>query len=440
MLGAGGNLYLYYTLSDFCSFLNENEVEKTRIKSYFKNSDDIAFSKLFDEKHYLKEAEDCFFALQELIDDEKISSSKSKLKISFYFGSVGFHTIGAFLFSKLNDKKNFQFCVENILDVKKKMAKLPPETIYDELLYGLSGYLYCLLALQKEFQLNPKVKPEYKLNLENYVYDIMEDLMNRGIQNFQKDLSLEKMLESQKFPENFHLVYTFHDRAYIGGAHGFFGVMQILYTAYSFNKNYLDNFNKEFTAFFHKSLNISIQFYIFLQLDSGNFPSSFSRPKKDDLVQFCHGSPGSISPLILAYKLNNLGGKFNELIQNSLEKAANNIWKNGILKKGYGLCHGISGNGYGLLHYYNFTNDPKWLYRALRFALVRKEKNLFDMIENFEFEDRYVKGKSDNPYSLMLGLSGDLLYIIHCFLPDQAKYSDFNKISQKIIRFPGYDL
>ena len=31
------------------------------------------------------------------------------------------------------------------------------------------------------------------------------------------------------------------------------------------------------------------------------------------------------------------------------EKIGNIIWKEGLLKKGNGLCHGISGNGY-LLH------------------------------------------------------------------------------------------
>jgi lantibiotic modifying enzyme len=31
------------------------------------------------------------------------------------------------------------------------------------------------------------------------------------------------------------------------------------------------------------------------------------------------------------------------------------IWKRGILKKGYGICHGVAGNGYALLQVYQCT-------------------------------------------------------------------------------------
>lgn len=33
-------------------------------------------------------------------------------------------------------------------------------------------------------------------------------------------------------------------------------------------------------------------------------------------------------------------------------KAGESIWERGLLKKGYGLCHGSSGNGYALLYLY----------------------------------------------------------------------------------------
>lgn len=44
------------------------------------------------------------------------------------------------------------------------------------------------------------------------------------------------------------------------------------------------------------------------------------------------------------------------------------VWNRGLLIKGPGLCHGITGNGYFLLSLYRFTNDQKWLDRALIFA------------------------------------------------------------------------
>lgn len=417
--GAGGNLFLYYNFARFCEKLNENEVFKAKLREYFAFIDDIAFSLIFEEKKYLKQAEDCFFSLQELIDEENSQKIKAKPRISFYFGNVGVYTLGALLFARLKDKKNFNFCVERVLETKKIIMKSSISSHYDELLYGLAGYLYCLLQLQREFQAKPA---DFQVNLENYVMDLVEELLDRGIRNFDKELSLEKLISSKKFPENFHLVYTFHEKAYLGAAHGFFGVLNTLYSAYILNQSYFESFNKDFTAVFLDSLAISLSFYLGLQLDSGNFPTSFARLKKDELVQFCHGSPGAVSPLILARKIHGNNAKLAENIGLALEKACENIWKYGILKKGYGLCHGISGNAYAFLNVFNETKHEKWLYRALKFAILRNDLDLMKIIEEFEFADRYVAGKSDNPYSLMLGLSGDLVFMLHCFMPEEARF------------------
>lgn len=40
------------------------------------------------------------------------------------------------------------------------------------------------------------------------------------------------------------------------------------------------------------------------------------------------------------------------------------VWRWGLLKKGYGLCHGVAGNAYAFLALYRQTQDPKHLYRA----------------------------------------------------------------------------
>lgn len=79
----------------------------------------------------------------------------------------------------------------------------------------------------------------------------------------------------------------------------------------------------------------------------------------------------------------------------------NAIWKRGLLKKGYGLCHGPSGNAYGLLAIYQTTKDAKWLYRALKFA---------EWI--FDFEKRQNCRVPDRPFSLFEGLSGAAYYLL----------------------------
>jgi len=48
-------------------------------------------------------------------------------------------------------------------------------------------------------------------------------------------------------------------------------------------------------------------------------------------------------------------------------KAGEIIWSKGLLKKGNGLCHGISGNSYALYNLYKNTGDLKWKFRAYQF-------------------------------------------------------------------------
>lgn len=40
------------------------------------------------------------------------------------------------------------------------------------------------------------------------------------------------------------------------------------------------------------------------------------------------------------------------------------VWHYGLLKKGYGLCHGVAGNAYTFLALYRQTQEAKHLYRA----------------------------------------------------------------------------
>lgn len=48
------------------------------------------------------------------------------------------------------------------------------------------------------------------------------------------------------------------------------------------------------------------------------------------------------------------------------QQCADVIWQYGLLKKGYGLCHGAAGNAYAFLALYNLTQDLKYLYRACK--------------------------------------------------------------------------
>lgn len=47
-------------------------------------------------------------------------------------------------------------------------------------------------------------------------------------------------------------------------------------------------------------------------------------------------------------------------------ECADVIWHRGLLRKGYGICHGTAGNGYAFLSLYKLTQEKKYLYRACK--------------------------------------------------------------------------
>lgn len=67
------------------------------------------------------------------------------------------------------------------------------------------------------------------------------------------------------------------------------------------------------------------------------------------------------------------------------------VWRFGLLKKGYGLCHGAAGNAYTFLALYRQTQDPKHLYRA---CMVRQTmRNLkYRFWINFVLRQKFCTG------------------------------------------------
>ena len=82
-----------------------------------------------------------------------------------------------------------------------------------------------------------------------------------------------------------------------------------------------------------------------------------------------------------------------------IEISLNHIWKYGVLKKGFGLCHGISGNAYTFISpsLQSLFHDriAEFLKKAQFFALLHEEPDVMKAIRTYNFEDRMVVGQSD---------------------------------------------
>lgn len=96
----------------------------------------------------------------------------------------------------------------------------------------------------------------------------------------------------------------------------------------------------------------------------GFYPSRMDPYCQDSklLVHWCHGSPGAVFLLTIERCISHL-----DTLPAAL-RAGEIIWQKGLLHKGPGACHGVSGNAYALLRLYQATGDRKWLYRSYQFA------------------------------------------------------------------------
>ncbi len=116
----------------------------------------------------------------------------------------------------------------------------------------------------------------------------------------------------------------------------------------------------------------------------GHFPNKMgpARESREPLVHWCHGAPGVVFLFTQAEKVlnknNREGGKEAGRYLAVAERAGEAIWQRGLLKKGPGICHGISGNAFALLKLYKETKDEKWLYRAIQFAEFTDSKEFLE--------------------------------------------------------------
>ena len=197
------------------------------------------------------------------------------------------------------------------------------------------------------------------------------------------------------------LRYTWQGKEYYGAAHGTAGILHALLQSPA--------------SVLKPSLPIIVSTASFLlsqRLPSGNFPSSASSTS-DRLVQWCHGAPALSLLCSSLYAVT----RDRQWLQAALE-CAEVVWQRGLLKKGVGLCHGISGNGYCFLTLYQLTRDSVQLHRAYHFA-------------HFAMSDHHAQlmKQPDQPYSLYNGLAGLVCFCV-----------DIEQSSRTCPSFPGYQL
>ena len=290
-------------------------------------------------------------------------------RLTFLCGDGGVLALSAVLYSLTNHDTVVKHCCSGLLTLSD--IALTDKSLSSELMYGTAGYLFALLYTKK--YLPQYIDDKIICNLISHIFSVGKD----------------PSLAYTSSP----LHYTWHDKYYLGAAHGLAG---ILYTLLQSNMLPADS-----VAVVTKA----VDFLLGQRFSSHNLLSSIPS-QTDRLVQWCHGSPGLIPLLNSVYKIK--GGTY---LQESI-KCASVVWKRGLLKKGHGLCHGTLGNTYAFLDLYQATDDIAWLCKAIQFT-------------EWSMSHVDVKKKYENEMTLYDGLSGVVYFYCDMLCPKKACFPGF---------------
>ncbi|CAD5116345.1 DgyrCDS5245 [Dimorphilus gyrociliatus] len=291
-------------------------------------------------------------------------------KASFLCGDSGPLCVAALVYKRLNNVDKYESCVNQLINLRAIAMKGDTP---DEILSGRAGYLYSLLF----------IKERVTSVDEELIRSIVKEIVRSG--------------RSYGDPDSLgvSLMFEWHGKRYLGAAHGVSGIISML-----FKSGLVDS----------RQLSKEVDCLRALQFKSGNYPSSLPIGS-DKLVHWCHGSPGFTFMFVEAYRKTGA-----ECHLKSAVDCAESIWRMGLLRKGYGLCHGIAGNAYALLTVYQTTQDIKYLHRAAKFAEFC-----------FDYGKHGCK-QPDRPYSLFEGLAGTIYFLVELLEPMSAKFPSFDDV------------
>ncbi|KAI1716466.1 lanthionine synthetase c-like protein domain-containing protein [Ditylenchus destructor] len=271
--------------------------------------------------------------------------------------------------------------IDQVISKFKKLVDVVVEPGYqpsgdDEILNGRAGFLAGVLTL--------RIETGQEILTQNEIRRVLEAMLTSG-RNYSRSHKL-------KIP----LMYQWHNKEYLGAAHGLSGILQMFLCYWG----YLTNAERQ-------DVLQTLNWFLTIQSPEGNFPSSSgSSNGENELIHWCHGASGAIHMLICAYIIT----KQDAFLQ-SAKRCAALIWERGLLRKGPGICHGVAGSGYAFLLLYRITSEEEYLSKAKVFAMIAMNPGFLDNANT-----------PDDPYSLFEGLAGTLCYLTDMLEPMRAQF------------------
>ena len=326
--------------------------------------------------------------------------------LSFLEGESGAHAVAAAIHFELGDAEKAENGARRLAALLDRVLAAPREDC--ELLYGRCGYLHALLFARRRALGGEKKDQLLPMSLFRRV---VEQVVEEGLANANRDEDEEKDENASTKTRVPRLVHAWRGKRYLGAAHGACGIVTTLLQCW-------EEFGDAVFQFQSRSSDASVSknaldetlFYLLsLSFADGNLPSSASSKSGNALVQWCHGAPGLIVLLAQRLRMAIRAGESvasRDFLAHKTRVAAESVWRRGLTKKGPGLCHGASGNGYALLVASRalMSHDPvlgRLLEaRAKRFALWVSEHAA-----------ELATELADAPGSLFEGLAGAVAFV-----------------------------
>ena len=181
-------------------FTNQSEGESDLFQSKSHIVGDEIMYKLKDPLFYIKVAEEQY----EMLRDHILKGKKERQCFSFLISEVSVWLSGMHLaYIKRNlalfreNEERIYRCFNTLKDNLKKTQW--------ELLYGVPGFLYAVLELQKAYD---SAEELFRTNFSPMSMELTEMIIDKGVSSYE-ELKKTK-ISIDKLPEDFRLVYFFY--------------------------------------------------------------------------------------------------------------------------------------------------------------------------------------------------------------------------------------
>ncbi|KAJ7471310.1 hypothetical protein B0H11DRAFT_2041228 [Mycena galericulata] len=278
-----------------------------------------------------------------------------------------------------------------------------------EVLYGRAGLLYSLLRLRSASRRRSAsgsgdfAAPIQALCSDETIHLLVQSIIRRG-ESGATAYAAELAGQLPAPP----LMWTWHEKRYLGAAHGVAGILHILLLCPG-----------DIIRPYMPSILGTVEWLIGCQDGNGNWPTSAPRVgtflNDNELVQWCHGASGILLFLcaVLRCATPTAAAPLLGKVIASVQAGATLVYRHGLLSKGVGICHGVAGSVFALLAVSDVLDrtrlstgtkkkigdeDNYYLRRAVHLAQLAAEHE--------SYTERGEMSVPEHPWSLYEGLAG----------------------------------